>query len=254
MKLEWRDYKLLKWGPRAAVIGTLGIFFSAQVIAAVLIFVPLLIAGWSDDQISNWLDKGGISTFITSIIVAGSALGLLYVFLKSRRAKLQDLGLVKPKVSDLGYVITGAIVYFILYIGIVSVISQIFDSLDLNQQQELGYNTETTGIALVLAFVSLVILPPLVEEILTRGFLFSGLRKAMKFIPAAIICSAIFGLAHLGGGEGGSAIWIATIDTFILGVVLAYLRERSGSLWPSIGLHASKNLLAFLFLFVFKIT
>jgi membrane protease YdiL (CAAX protease family) len=60
-------------------------------------------------------------------------------------------------------------------------------------------------------------------------------------------------LAHLAGGEGGSTIWIAAIDTFILGMVLAYLRERSGSLWPSIGLHASKNMIAFLFLFVFKI-
>jgi membrane protease YdiL (CAAX protease family) len=36
-------------------------------------------------------------------------------------------------------------------------------------------------------------------------------------------------------------------------MVLAYLREKTGSLWPPIGLHALKNFVAFMALFVFKV-
>jgi len=52
--------------------------------------------------------------------------------------------------------------------------------------------------------------------------------------------------------EGGAAgpLYIAALDTFILSLVLIYLREKTGSLWASITLHAVKNGVAFMALFV----
>jgi membrane protease YdiL (CAAX protease family) len=253
MKLEFQNYKHLTWGPVAAILGTLGIFLGGQIVAGIFIFLALLVYGWDTSQITAWLEGGGTAQFILSIAVGFVTIGLLFIFLQGRRAKPSDLGWVRPRLRDAGFILMGIGAYVTLYIGVVGVLAKMFTSLDLEQQQDLGFSTDTTGNELALVFVALVVLPPLVEEILARGFLFSGLRKKMLFLPAAIISSGLFGLAHLGGGEGGSAIWIAVIDTFILGMVLAYLRERSGSLWPPIGLHAAKNLTAFLFLFVFKI-
>jgi len=53
--------------------------------------------------------------------------------------------------------------------------------------------------------------------------------------------------------SGQPLLWVAGIDTFILSLVLIYLREKTDSLYASIGLHMLKNTIAFLGLFVFKV-
>ena len=254
MRLEHSDYKNLTWGPLTAVLGTVVIFFGGQIIAGIVLYLILLAYGWDTDRITAWFGGGGSAQFALSISISLVTLGLLYFFLKRRKAKLADIGLVRPRLKDAGYALAGLGVYITFYIFIVSVLARLFTSLNLEQQQELGFDKASTGSALVMVFIALVVLPPLVEEIISRGFLFSGLRRGFKFLPAALITSLIFGIAHLPGGEGGSTIWIAFIDTFVLSMVLVYLRERTGSLWPSIGLHGLKNLVAFLVLFVFKIS
>lgn len=95
-------------------------------------------------------------------------------------------------------------------------------------------------------------LPPLVEELLMRGFLYKGLKNGLRRAWAVLITSALFAIAHLQFGSGSALLWAAAIDTFVLSLVLIYLVEKSRSLWPAIGVHAMKNGFAFLFLFVIK--
>src|SRR3989344_1552365 len=102
------------------------------------------------------------------------------------------------------------------------------------------------GVDRLLAFVGLVILPPLAEEILIRGYLYSGLRRSLAFAPAALFTSLLFGLAHLELGAAAAPLWIAAINTFVLSLVLVYLREKAGSLWPPIMVHSLNNLVAFI--------
>jgi len=94
------------------------------------------------------------------------------------------------------------------------------------------------------------VLPPLVEETVFRGFVFAGLRNKLKFVWAALATSALFASAHLQIGNGQPLLWVAALDTFTLSLVLCYLREKTDSLWPGILLHALKNGIAFLSLFV----
>jgi membrane protease YdiL (CAAX protease family) len=56
-----------------------------------------------------------------------------------------------------------------------------------------------------------------------------------------------FGLAHLPGLQFQ---WYALPDLVLLGCVLAWLRLRSGSIWPAILAHGTNNLLAVLAWFV----
>ncbi len=63
------------------------------------------------------------------------------------------------------------------------------------------------------------------------------------FVIAALISAAIFGILH-----GQVNLFI---DTFVLGLALAWLVNKTDSLWPAIGLHMLKNGIAFLYLFVF---
>lgn len=245
-------YSHLSWGPIAAILGSLGVFFGAQIIVGIGIYVVLSVLGWDEGRIQQWLSGGNQAQFIISVAVATATLGLLYVFLQSRKAHPDELGLAAPKPKDLLYVLYGAVLYIMLYLGVVSVLSGLLPGLDTEQTQELGFTVGSSDTLLII-FIALVVLPPIVEEVVVRGFLFAGLRKGFSFWPAAIVSSLLFGLAHLQGGEGGSTIWIAFIDTAILGMILAYLREKTGRIWASIGLHALKNGVAFLALFVFNL-
>jgi membrane protease YdiL (CAAX protease family) len=141
-------------------------------------------------------------------------------------------------------------VYFFLYLVAVGVISHFVPSLNVNQQQQIGFNSVHGAPEMIMTFISLVILPPIAEEIMVRGFIYSSLRKAMRIIPAALLTSLIFASAHLPEGGSAGPLYIAAIDTFVLSLVLIYLREKTGSLWASITLHALKNGVAFAALFL----
>jgi membrane protease YdiL (CAAX protease family) len=133
------------------------------------------------------------------------------------------------------------------------IIKNAFPVIDLNQKQELGFNTYTTGIGLLPIFISLVIIPPVIEEIATRGFLYTGLRTKWNVWIAGIITSVIFGAAHLQWESNAPLLWAAAIDTFILSAVLIYVREKTNSIMPAVGIHMIKNFLAFVALFIFHV-
>jgi membrane protease YdiL (CAAX protease family) len=63
----------------------------------------------------------------------------------------------------------------------------------------------------------------------------------------------VFGLPHLAQGGDAGPLWIAFIDTFILSMVLVWLREQTGNLWAGIVLHAIKNGIAFVSLFILSV-
>jgi membrane protease YdiL (CAAX protease family) len=142
--------------------------------------------------------------------------------------------------------------YFVLYLLSVGLISHFVPGLNVNQQQQIGFNNVHGAAPLVMTFISLVVLPPLAEEIMVRGFLYSSLKKALPTASAVIVTSALFASAHLPEGGAAGPLYIAALDTFVLSLVLIYLREKTGSLWASITLHAIKNGIAFVALFVFS--
>jgi membrane protease YdiL (CAAX protease family) len=238
------------WTPVEAVAITIAAYFVTQFIAGLIISAYLLTQNQSPDTISDKLTNSVGIQFGYVFLVDGLIAWLVYVFIKRRKTSLRLIGLIRPRLKDLLYASIGYGAYFVLYMIILTVVHIAVPGLDINQKQELGFDTGSGGIALVLAFISLVVLPPLVEEFVMRGFLFSGLRGKLKFLPAAIITSILFAVAHLQAGSGNALLWIAAIDTFILSMVLVTLREKTGSLWPGIGLHAIKNGLAFIALFV----
>jgi len=63
-------------------------------------------------------------------------------------------------------------VYFPVFFITLAVLRVLIPTLDINQQQQIGFEPATTRPELLLVFTSLVLLPPLIEEMLCRGFLF----------------------------------------------------------------------------------
>jgi len=82
---------------------------------------------------------------------------------------------------------------------------------------------------------------PLVEELLFRGVLFSS---ALRYAPpgvAMFITAALFACVHL---PDLGFLWYALPNLLVLGMVLAWLRLASGSVWPAVLAHGVNNALA----------
>lgn len=244
----------VNWTPLEAVSITIAIYFIAQLVVAIAVAIIGKWQGISVENLSDQIEASPAKSFAYVLAVEALTIGLLYKFMKRRQTPWKAIGLIKPRLVDVGWAVLGFGIYFVTYGMIVySIIKSYVPQIDTDQQQQLGFDTSTTGPALIFIFLALVILPPLVEEILVRGFLFTGLKSKMKIIPAAIITSLVFGAAHLQWGSGAALLWSAAVDTFMLSLVLVFLRHKSGSLWPGIGLHFIKNGIAFTALFIFKV-
>lgn len=113
------------------------------------------------------------------------------------------------------------------------------DVKQLGDDAGLGFR-----IALTLVVASI---GPVVEELLFRGVLLSALLRHLRVVPAALASAALFALVHLPDLHWQ---WYALPNLALLGVALAWLRLRSGSLWPSVIAHGCNNLLAMLAMFV----
>ena len=239
----------IAWRSGAGVAYVIVIFFVSQIIAGVLLYAYAGLQHWSDARTTSWINSSIPAQFTYVVVAEGLVLGAIYAWLRHYRAALSTIGLVRVRLRHLGYGVLAVVPYYVLYVALLAVATH-FSPIDVNQQQDVGFNNVYGAGAHVLAFVSLVILPPLTEEIMVRGLLYTSLRKVMRFGGAMLVTSAIFAAAHLPEAASGGPLWVAAVDTFTLSVVLCYLREKTGSLWPGITLHALKNGIAFVALFI----
>jgi uncharacterized protein len=233
------------------VFGTIGLFFSGQIIGVYIVIGLFTIFGYDAAQIESMLVDNPPIQFLTILLIEIVTLGLLWwVHKVAKRPFISSIGLIKkPNFSSLGYAIVAYIIYFITLIITVALVSSLVPSIDIEQAQQIGFNG-VEGYQLIFVFLTLVILPPIAEEIIFRGFLYQRLKSAVKIYPAAIITSIIFALAHTEFLGDNPLNWIAALDTFVLSFFLIWLLEKTKSLWASIFLHGIKNAIAFTVLFI----
>jgi membrane protease YdiL (CAAX protease family) len=250
--IDWR----IPYNPFSAIILTIVGFFVAQFVGLMLIVVYSQIKGWEVSDIPNYLNDSAALNMSFTILIFLIFLLIIKSFLNSNKLGFRDIGLRLTKVkSDIIFYILGGFAFYFVFANFLAlpVISKILSDDVLKQEQQLGYDKGAVGPELFYIFIGLVIIPPIVEEIVMRGFLYTGLRKKLNFWWSGLIVSILFGAAHLDSGGGAALLWVVGIDTFILSWVLVYVREKSGSLYPAIGIHMLKNLMAFLAIFIFNI-
>ena len=232
---------------QAILLGLL-LYLVPPTIASIVLVLALQATGMSGSDIEVWFQDATLAQFLYVAITESLVIAALIFLVRFAKIKIKDIGIRKPALSHIQYVIGGFMLYYVVYIVIAVIVSRL-TNINLDQEQEIGFNTDVSGGSLLLAGLSLVILPPLVEEILFRGYLYNRLRQVLSFAWSAFILSLLFGAAHLQLGSGNSPLWIAAIDTFILSLVLVYIREKTGTIWAGVAIHALKNAVAFVVLF-----
>ena len=242
----------ISWSPLDTVSIAIAIYFISQIIGAMLAYIYPLTQGWSSERISTWFEQNVYGQFSLMLGVEVLAVVLIGIFLRRRKASFKTIGLKRSSwLRDIAYILMGFGIYFVLYLVVLGIVQKIAP-IDVDQRQQLGFK-DAYGLQLIPVFISLVVLPPIAEELLVRGFLYSGLKKNLPKIWAVLITSALFATAHLQADTGAKLLWVAAVDTFVLSLVLIFLREKTNSLHAPIGLHMLKNFIAFLSLFVFHI-
>ncbi|MFL5869476.1 MAG: CPBP family intramembrane glutamic endopeptidase [Solirubrobacterales bacterium] len=144
------------------------------------------------------------------------------------------LGWRRPLRPALG----AAILAYVVYVACAVVLSALINPQQEDVTRELGFDEGTVG-AIAAGFL-IIVAAPLSEEIFFRGLLFGGIRSKAPFAVAAIVSASIWGLFHY----TGPGSWGVCLQLAVFGVILAWLYERTGSIWPTLALHVFNNALA----------
>ena len=181
-------------------------------------------------------------TFISFIIGQGFMLVPLFWFLRSRKEPIAERLRIRFVSSD----VIISTIYLSFGIIILSDeldrIIQIFLPapeyiLDLN-----GLLQPESIMGFFLLFIAVVIIAPLGEELLFRGFLQQILEKHWKDVTKAVLVTALFfAMIHM------NPYWFVQI--YILGILLGFLAWKTKSVLPPLILHGINNAMAMFFSF-----
>jgi membrane protease YdiL (CAAX protease family) len=84
-----------------------------------------------------------------------------------------------------------------------------------------------------VGLVDVAVVTPFAEELLFRGLVQPKLAQLIRPTEALIVQAALFSALHLSP--------VILVTHFAMGLALGWLRRRSGSLLPGIGLHGAWN-------------
>lgn len=228
-----------------SVVSTVSLVLAGFFIVQMFI-IFLLHAMLQSGLISGDLLESTLLQFVFSVLVYGLTLGFILGVYQSLYGPIKNkktlLGFSrKPKISDIYFLLAGYGVYFVGNLAVFTFLTTFVPGFNFDEKQSVGFENINSQIEYVMAFVVLVVMAPLIEEAIFRGFLFTKVRKQLNFWPTAIVVSLIFGLVHLQ--------WNVGVDVFVLSLVLCFVREKTNSIWAGVGIHMLKNCVAFMILF-----
>ena len=214
-----------EWPPWLGFATLFAVFLVSQVALGIVIAAT----GADVDDTPAWFDLTAAvilqSGLIGGALIAARAIKPLHPWQFGLRAT--------PFVRAIGWAALGMVVFYLsaaLWVAVVGAPEQ-------STAEDIG--AEESDLALIAAGVMFIYIAPVVEEMFFRGFFYGSLRSRLPTGWAALICGVVFGAIHF--GSGASAVPIL----MVLGVIFCLVREKTGSLYPCIGMHAFNNTLAY---------
>lgn len=226
--------------PRWGWLEVLAVFLLGQVPAAVV-------------QLGAVGEGEGVRTYLIAVSLLYQsliwvALGLLVVRLRGDRPGRIGWQTPRPAADVRAGVFGIAFVFAPMFAaaGIMIALLSAFMSPQeaialLTREEALQRALLPTGPLTVSAAAALVVfacLAPVGEEVMFRGLLHTALRDRFGVTSAVVAGSAIFAVVHL--------LPLHMLALFGVGVVLAILRERTGSLLPPVIAHTGLNTITLL--------
>jgi membrane protease YdiL (CAAX protease family) len=213
-------------------------FFAAQIIVFTIAGLCIKWAGWVVNE--------NMAQTICMVISYALALLILATVAKkffSVRISRDELGLRGlPTWTDILLSPVGYIVSLLGAVAVMFVMQLFLPAIDWTQTQDVGFNNVVSSADRMVTFVALVILAPLMEELIVRGYLYGRLRSKMSALPAIILVAVLFGIMH---GQ-----WNVGIVVGVMSVILCIAREMTGTIYAGILMHMIRNGVAFYMLYI----
>lgn len=200
---------------------------------AVLPVLLALLQGYSPDPISD-----GTLNLIYYIIGIVFCLTVTHSFLRRSFDRLADNFRLCLLTIVLGLMINYALsAAAALVLMLVEGVAE-----NPNNSAIMDLNVTDSGAVRAVA----IFLAPIVEEILFRGAVFGSIRTRSR-LWAYIVSITAFSLYHIwqyAAVSGDPAMLLYALEYFPVSFVLAWIYERSGSIWTSIFFHMGFNALS----------
>lgn len=207
-------------------------------LVAIAVVTPLQLAG---------VEIGGPALALLGVAIQGLVVvGILRLMVVGPGAlSWRDMGVRRPDLAALRDLAWGAVfaapVIVVTGVAVLALVGLI------GQQPTSPLPPTGTPSGLALNLVAGAVIAPLYEELFFRGFTLTAWRR-MAGVRAAIVRSAIlFALIHAidqTGATFAEAVGVAVVAAVArlpVALVLGWVFDRRGSLWASIGLHATFN-------------
>lgn len=213
-------------------------FFAAQIVVFLIAKVIIDSVNWSINE----------NMAQTVCMVISYALALLVIVLLAKKVfgvkiTRDSLGLRGlPTWTDILLSPVGYIVSLLGAVAVVYVMQLILPVVNWSEAQDVGFNNVISSADRIITFVALVILAPLMEELIFRGYLYGRLRTKMSALPAIVLVSVLFGVMH---GQ-----WNVGIVVGVMSVILCIAREMTGTIYAGILMHMIRNGVAFYMLYI----
>ena len=182
-----------------------------------------------------------VITFLLSSVIEGAFLiAPFYIanrvfreFKSHWRMALSSLGFRAFSIRRAAFwIISFMVLIFVVNILYADIITTFHLNLQTNDQVILA-RSKQAPITVYATLLAAVFVAPFCEEVFFRGFVFPGLRRKMPVALAIVTSSLLFAIAH--ADIGSFAVLL------VIGLMLAFVRWRSGSIWPGIVLHMLNN-------------
>jgi len=240
-------------GPEAARrdLGTHRLAFGALVSVLVLNGVVTL-------PLAGSLDLAGGMTINTFIVAALSTQVPMFLvvwgrFVAPGAVTWDELGLKRIPLDRLLRVgLTTGIVGLIMTAVLQLLLQQL--GMRANQIEQFDFVRTAGPLSFVLVLISAAIIAPFVEELFFRGMLFGLYRRRQPLWLAYVVTGLLFASLHLVPMiMNPSQMAGLGIGIFALGTLLAWVYQRTGSLYPSIVAHAVNNAIGLILLYTLDI-
>lgn len=170
---------------------------------------------------------------ILSLVAAASAVAVLLLAAKLAGWRVADyLALVPP---DRRVALQAVLALVVFVMGFDAITYLIGNDVVTPFQIDLYKNAAASN-SLLIMWAALVIAAPVGEEIVFRGFLYRGWTPTPRAVwPAIVVISVFWAVIHT------QYDWFGVFQIFLIGILLGWVRWRSGSTLLTIGLHALIN-------------
>lgn len=169
-------------------------------------------------------------TIVNQLMILATPLVMTW-YMKSDKKELFHL-----KAPRLRAVIGSLIFYIGMYLVVIlasTVLAMIFKESTQNVNATFDVIMQQPFILLVIV---IALMPAIGEELMFRGLIYGSVRTGGSAVRAVLVSALIFGLFHMS--------LVKLIPTALLGVCLAIVVEKGGSIFVSMLLHFTNNLIS----------